>query len=55
MSDTKLLAGFDELTVVRRQIKKHPERHHDRHELVAFRLLRTIHIGRALLRRGASA
>jgi len=55
MSDTKLLAGFDELTVIRRQLKKHPGRLHDRHELVAFRLMRTIHIGRALLRRSPSA
>jgi hypothetical protein len=55
MSDIKLLAGFDELTVVRRQFKTHSGRLHGSQKLAAFRLLRTTNVERALHRAGPRA
>jgi hypothetical protein len=55
MSDTRLPAGFDELTPVRHQFEKHTATLHDSQKLAAFRLLRTIYVGRALLRTGSRA
>jgi hypothetical protein len=55
MSDTKLLAGFEKLAIVRRQYKKHTGKLHGSQKLAAFRLLLTTNVERALHRAGPRA
>jgi hypothetical protein len=50
MFDTNLLAGFDRLTVGGRQFKRAGRERDPSLNSIRCRLLRTTHVGRALLR-----